>query len=83
MQMGYIYKIQICLEQNLIYTANLLVGPMNSRVPHRCIDCDSLKPPALITLNAQCSELSHAAKYMCCPRNALISGTITQETHNY
>jgi hypothetical protein len=62
----YIYKIQICLAQNTIYTASLLGGPMNSRVPHKCIDCDSLKPPSQITFNAQCSELSHAAKYMCC-----------------
>lgn len=80
--MGYIYKIQICLVQNLIYTASPLGGPMNSRVPHKCIDCDSLKPPAQITLNAQCSELSHAVKYMCCPRNAFISGTVMQGTHN-
>jgi hypothetical protein len=62
----YIYKIQICLAQNMIYTASLLGGPMNSRVPYKCIDCDSLKPPFQITFNAQCSELSHVAKYTCC-----------------
>jgi len=61
--MGYIYKIQICLAQNLIYTVGL-------------------KPPAQTTLKSQCSELSHAAQYMCCPRNAFISGIVMQRTHN-
>lgn len=82
MQMEYIYKTEICLAQNLKYTSNLLAGPMKSRTPHRCTDCDSLKPPAQITLNAQCSELSHAAIKTCSPRNAFISGTIMQVTHN-
>jgi len=41
-----------------------------------------LKAPAQITLKSQRSELSHAAQYMGCPRNAFISSTVMQRTHN-